>query len=60
MNHNVLNFVSFLSRWTWEIVILMLQGGTRGRRKKAVIDKEEKDKIDEEKEKPYACEGKEK
>jgi len=35
------------------MVYVCLQGGARGRKKK--VEKEEK--IDEEKEKPYACEG---
>lgn len=39
------------------LCLLIYQGGTRGRKKKN-LEREEKEKIDEEKEKPYACEGK--
>ena len=35
--------------------MFVYQGGRPGRKKK--VDKEEKEKLDEEKEKPYACEG---
>jgi len=37
-------------------ILIITQGSTRGRKKKADKDVE-KEKIDEEREKPYACEG---
>lgn len=41
---------------TCELFLVWFQGGGRGRKKRAA-EREEREKLDEEKEKPYACEG---